>query len=76
MSKKSNKMENLKPSVDSMFDGLFYFFGLIGNPAEQSAKDVLKDSPGEKLRQDVSKVNYTIRETFNELKKDVLSLNE
>lgn len=58
------------------WNGFFYFFGLIENPAENKAKEVLEGTPGEKLRQDVRRVNGTLKETYSEMKRSVLSVNE
>ncbi|MBS1572063.1 MAG: hypothetical protein JST62_06695 [Bacteroidetes bacterium] len=67
-------MEELKKRVDFVFDGFFYFFGFIENPAGKKAKEILEDTPAEKIKADLKKINKEYRKKYNEMRKEVLCL--
>lgn len=55
-------------------DGFFFTSGLQANPSEKAAKAVLKAQPAEKLRNDVKKVNQTLRHQYSKMKRDFLGV--
>lgn len=59
--------------IDTFLDGLFYYFGLTDNPTEKKAKEILKETPAEKMRNDVSKVNSSLKESFSKIKQKALT---
>lgn len=59
--------------TETFLDGLFFYFGFIENPAEEKAREILNESPAEKMRKDVSKVNSSLKESFSKIKQKALS---
>lgn len=60
-------------NIDTFLDGIFYYFGLIDNPAEKKAKEILNETPAQKIRKDVSKVNSSLKQSFSKIKQKALS---
>ena len=67
-------MEELKKQIDFVFDGFFYFFGFTENPADKKVKSIMKDSPSEKIKADLKRINKDYRKKYSDLRKEVLSL--
>lgn len=67
-------MEELKKQIDFVFDGFFYFFGFTENPADKKVKAIMKDSPSEKIKADLKRINKDYRKKYSDLRKEVLSL--
>lgn len=67
-------MEELKKQMDVVLDGFFYFFGFTENPAEKEVKSIMKDTPAEKIKGDLKRVNKDFRKKFVELRKEALCL--
>jgi len=65
--------ENL---IDNFYGSIFYLLGFAENPAEEQAKEVLQDTPGEKIRKDVSKVNTSLKDSFVKLREKALLISE
>lgn len=59
--------------MDTFLDGILYYFGLIENPAEKKAKDILNETPAEKIRNDVAKINSSLKESYSKLKQKALT---
>ena len=59
---------------DLILEGFFYFFGFTENPVEKRAKSILKESPSEKIKGDLKKVNEEYRNKYKELRKEMLCL--
>jgi hypothetical protein len=57
-----------------VIDGFFYFFGFIENPTNEVVRDIMKDSPSEKIKADLRRVNSDYRKQLNRFRKEVLSL--
>lgn len=67
-------MEELKKQMDFVLDGFFYFFGFTENPAADEVKEIMKDSPADKIKADIKRVNKDFRNKFVELRKQALCL--
>lgn len=67
-------MEELKKRIDFVFDGFFYYFGFIENPADKEAKAILEETPAEKIRADLKRINKEYRKKYNQMRKEVLCL--
>jgi hypothetical protein len=40
----------------NVFDGFFYFFGFISNPAGDKLDEIMSDTPAEKIKKDLKKI--------------------
>lgn len=69
-------MEEIKKQTEVLFDGFFYFFGFIENPAEKPAKQTIKDSPSNKIKADLKRINKDCRDSYLHLRNEVLSIGE
>lgn len=67
-------MEELKKRIDFVFDGFFYFFGFTENPADKKAKAILEDTPAEKIKADLKRINKDYRKKYNEMRKEAMCL--
>jgi len=67
-------MEELKKRVDFVFDGFFYFFGFIENPAGRKVKIMMEESAADKIKADLKRVNKDYRKKFDEMRKEALCL--
>lgn len=60
--------------VEYLLDGFLYFFGFLQNPAEEPAKETLNESPTQKIRSDIKKVNAVYRKEFNKLREEAMCI--
>ena len=67
-------MEELKKQVDFVFDGFFYFFGFTENPAAKRVKAIMEESPSDKIKADIKRINKDYRKKYLELRKEMLCL--
>jgi hypothetical protein len=61
---------------EALIDGIFYFWGFIENPAEKKAKETIKESPAQKMRKDMKRVNGDFNSALAEMKKDFMSIEQ
>ena len=59
---------------DIILNGFFYFFGFTENPTHNEVKKILEDSPSEKIRTDLKKINNDYRSQYNQMRKEILCL--
>jgi hypothetical protein len=64
----------LKKQIDIVFDGVFYLFGFIENPAENKVKSIMDKSSSEKIKTDIKRINKDYRNKYAEMRKQVFSL--
>ena len=64
-------MEHVIKQFDFVVDGFFYFFGFTANPAEKQAKEIIEDTPADKIRSDLKRVNSDYRKKYLEMKKEL-----
>lgn len=69
-------MGELKKQIDVVLDGFFYLFGFTANPAEKSAKSILKESSSEKIKADIKRVNKDYRKKYLEMRKEVFCIEQ
>lgn len=67
-------MEELKKQVDYVFDGFFYFFGFTENPAEKKVKSIMDETPAEKIKADIKRINKDYRKKYLDMRKEMLCL--
>lgn len=67
-------MEEIKKQMDFVFEGVFYFFGFIDNPAAKKVKSIMDESPSEKIKADIKRVNKDYRKKYSEMRKEALCL--
>ena len=72
--KKCNNMEAIKQQIDIVLDGFFYFFGFIENPAQSEVNTIMHNSPAEKIKADIKRMNKDYRKKYSDLRKEVLCL--
>jgi hypothetical protein len=70
----TNAMEELKKRYDFVFEGFFYFFGFTENPAKEKVTSILEDSPAEKIKSDLRRINKDYRKKYNEMRKEIFCL--
>jgi hypothetical protein len=63
-------------STDGILDGFFCFFGFAANPATEKVKTIMAESPAEKIRADIKRINKSYRDKYLELRKDLLCLGK
>lgn len=59
-----------------LFDGVFYYFGLMDNPADKKSKEIISQSISEKMKSDLRKINSDYRKQYKNLRKQVYCLGE
>lgn len=67
-------MEELKKQVDFVFDGFFYLFGFTDNPAKKKVKTMMEESPSEKIKADLKRINKDYRKKYLAMRKEMHSL--
>ena len=63
-------------NMDLFLAGFFFFFGLIDNPVEKKTKEIMEQSPAEKIKSDLKKVNSDYRKTYIKLRNEVMCIGE
>jgi hypothetical protein len=71
---KQQHMGELKKQVDYVFDGFFYFFGFTENPAKEEVKSIMDETPSEKIKADIKRMNKDYREKYLKMRKEMLCL--
>jgi hypothetical protein len=69
-------MEDIKKQIDVVLEGFFYHFGFIANPAEKSAKSIVKESSPEKIKADLKRINKDYRKKYLEMRKQVFCIEQ
>jgi hypothetical protein len=69
-------MEELKKQMDFVFEGAFYFFGFTENPAAKKIKSIMNESPSEKIKADIKRINKDYRKKYSEMRKKLLCLEQ
>ncbi len=59
--------------IDIIIDGVLYYFGISENPAEKQAKKMLEKTPGEKIREDIARVNKSLKHSYSKVRQKALS---
>lgn len=59
--------------IDTFFDSVFYLFGFTENPLKQDVEEILKETPADKMKQDISKVNQSLKSSYSQIKKKALT---
>jgi biotin synthase-related radical SAM superfamily protein len=69
-------MNGIKFNLDNFLDSLLILWGVDDNPTERPAKNTLKDSPAQKIKNDLKKVNSDFRSSYHTMRKNSLSICE
>lgn len=69
-------MEELKKRMDFVLDGFFYFLGFTENPAAKKVKSMMNQSPSEKIKADIKRINKDYRKKYSEMRKELLCLEQ
>jgi hypothetical protein len=59
-----NFMQNANNNISNFWDGFFYFFGFMDNPATKMTKDMMKDSAATKIKKDFQTIRKDVYAKF------------
>lgn len=69
-------MEELKRQMDFVFEGFFYLFGFTENPSANQVKKIMEESPSDKIKSDIKRVNEDYRKSYLKMKENLLCLEQ
>lgn len=69
-------MKELGKRMDFIFGGFFYFFGFTSNPAADEVKKIMENSPSDKIKADLKRINKDYRKSYLRMKQNLLCLEQ
>jgi DNA-binding transcriptional regulator WhiA len=58
----------------SFWDGFFYFFGFMDNPAEKKCHKIISTSINTQIKSDLQRIKQTYNKQYELMRKEALSL--
>lgn len=80
MSKVTEKLEeNLELRLNNLqakffWDGFFYFFGFIDNPAKEKINQVISSSINQQIKSDLDRINRSYKKQYEIIRKEAFGI--